>query len=83
MQQSETSVLTLENRQKLSLSGVTSVDAFSEHEIILKVGGKKLKVGGTHLKVLSFSEGTGNFAASGEIVSLRFGDHAGLKSLLK
>ncbi len=72
MQETNKSVLTLEAQSKLTLSGVTAVDYFGENEIVLTVGGKKLKISGSRLKVLSFSEGSGNFAASGEFVTLKF-----------
>ncbi len=74
MQTETNSILTLENRKKLTLTGVTSLDSFSDREIVLKVGSAKLRIGGERLKVLAFSEGTGNFAASGDIRSLRYGE---------
>ncbi len=66
------SVLTLENQSRLTLTGVERVDAFSEREIRLRVGGKKVRIEGSKLKVLSFSEGSGNFAAAGVIDCIRF-----------
>ncbi len=83
MQEVKTSILTLEQQKRLSLSGVSSVDAFTESEIRLTVNGKKVRIGGSKLKVLSFSEGTGNFTASGEVVSIRFGAGNTLGKLLK
>lgn len=83
MQEFKESILTLEQQKRLSFSGVSSVDAFSESEIRLTVNGKKVRIGGSHLKVLSFSEGSGNFTASGEIESIRFGAASSLRKLLK
>ena len=73
MQDETNSVLTLENRSKLTMKGVESVDAFSDKCIRLTVSGIKLSIEGEKLKILSFSEGSGNFAASGEVSSLRYG----------
>lgn len=83
MQEFKESILTLEQQKRLSFSGVSSVDAFSESEIRLTVNGKKVRIGGARLKVLSFSEGSGNFTASGEIVSIRFGAGNAFGKLLK
>ena len=66
------SILTLENQSRLALTGVERVDSFSDREIRLTVGGKKARIEGSKLKVLSFSEGSGNFTASGNVGSIRF-----------
>ncbi len=85
MQEVKHSVLTLEQQEKLTLTGVSSVDSFSDSAISLTVNGKRLLIGGSRLKVLAFSEGSGNFAASGEIVSIKFGGAKGsaLKRLFR
>lgn len=67
------SILTIEQQKKIAMSGVSSVDAFSENSILLTVNGKRVKIEGNKLKVLSFSEGSGNFAASGEVSSVKYG----------
>lgn len=67
------SILTIEQQKKIAMSGVKSVDAFSESQIVLTVNGQKVKIEGEKLKVLSFSEGSGNFAASGEVRLVRYG----------
>lgn len=76
MQEGMNCLLTLENREKLTLTGVESVDAFSDRSIRLTVCGEKLTIEGEKLKILAFSEGSGNFTASGEVSSLRFGKSA-------
>lgn len=65
-------VLTLENQNRLALTGVERVDAFSDREIRLTVSGKKVRIEGSKLKVLSFSEGSGSFSASGQVDGIRF-----------
>ncbi len=78
------SVLTIEQQSKISMTGVSSVDGFSENEITLTVNGKRVVIRGAHLKVLAFSEGSGNFSAGGEVASIRFGGKGGaLKGLLR
>ena len=73
MQNQTNSVLTVEQQKKLSLTGVESVDAFSETEIRLCVAGKKMLIKGAGLKVLSFSKGSGAFSAIGEVSFIRYG----------
>lgn len=72
-EQSNQSVFTLEGRRKLTMTCVESVDSFSDTAIILTVGGKKVTIGGENLKILTFSQGNGNFAANGEVNSVKFG----------
>ena len=77
------SILTIEQRKKISMTCVDSVDAFSETRILLTVAGQKVTLEGTGLKILAFSRGSGNFAASGEVRSLRYGGGKILARLLK
>ena len=72
MTESKQSVVTLENRNKLTMTGVERVDAFSDRSILLTAAGGKVRIEGSGLKVLAFSEGSGNFAASGIVESIRF-----------
>lgn len=71
------SVLTIEQQKKITFTGVESVDAFSDNAITLTVNGKKVQIAGSGLKVLAFSKGSGNFSASGEVGSVRFGGARG------
>ena len=77
MQNETTSVLTTEQQKKITLTGVESVDAFSDTEIRLTVAGKKMRFTGAHFKVLSFSKGSGAFSASGEVSLVRYGGAKG------
>ncbi len=76
------SVLTIEQQKKVTMSGVSSVDSFSESLILLTVNGKRVRIEGTKLKVLSFSEGSGNFVASGEVTLVKYGMQGKLFSRL-
>lgn len=79
------SVLTIEQQKKITMTGVESVDAFSDNAISLTVGGKKVQISGSGLKVLSFSKGSGNFSASGQVNGVKFGagKGKGLQRLFK
>ena len=78
------SILTIEQRKKISMTAVESVDAFSEEKILLTVSGQRVTIEGTNLKILAFSQGSGSFSASGEVRSVKYGSGKGkLGSLLK
>ena len=64
--------LTLENQSKITMTGVERVDSFSERMIALTVNGRKVRIEGSKLRVLAFSEGSGNFSASGLVESIRY-----------
>ena len=73
MQDTKHSVM-LEQRKSLSISGVESVGSFSEVKIVLVlVGGERLSVVGSGLKITGFSKASGSFTAEGEILGLTYG----------
>ena len=69
----EQNTLLLEDRKKLTLSGVEAVNGFSECVINLTVKGESFKASGEKLKIVSFNKSNGNFIAEGEFVELKFG----------
>ncbi len=77
--------LTLENRRKLVMDGVDSVDAFSERELRLTLNGTKVLIGGEGLKITAYNKGTGSFCADGKICSIRYDEKKGplLKRIFK
>ena len=77
MQNDNSSILTVEQQKKISLTGVESVDAFSDAEIKLTVAGKKMRITGSGLKVIAFSKGSGAFSAIGEVSIIRYGGAKG------
>lgn len=78
------SVLTIEQRKKISMTCVETVDAFSEERILLTVGGQRVVIDGAHLKILAFSQGSGSFSAVGEVRAVKYGSaKAKLGSLFK
>lgn len=71
--------LTIERQKSLSATGVESVSAFSETQIVLVLtggnggAGEKLYVTGTALKITGFSKTSGTFTATGNITGARYG----------
>ena len=78
----EGSILTVEQKKKISMTCVTSVDSFSDERITLTVGGQRVTIDGAHLKILAFSQGSGSFSASGEVKSVRYGAQKGKLSAI-
>ena len=73
MQDNKHSVI-IEQRKLISVSGVESVNSFSEVRIVLtRVGGEKMSVVGTDLKITSFSKASGAFTAEGLITGVQYG----------
>ena len=73
MQENNHSV-TIEQRKYLSVSAVESVIAFSEVKIVLAlIGGERMSVLGTGLKISGFSKTNGTFSAEGKITSVSYG----------
>lgn len=66
--------LILENRKKLSLSGVTDVDNFDEKTIVLYTQMGELTIVGKNLHVNEISVETGEMSIEGDIWSLTYGD---------
>lgn len=71
----------IENREKLSLSGVTDVDNFDDGEILLYTSMGDLSVKGKNLKVEAVSVETGDMRVSGQIKALVWGDKDRTKKL--
>ena len=73
MQENKHSV-TIEQRKSLTVSGVESVVAFSEMKIVLAlIGGGRMTVVGTNLKITGFSKANGSFVADGSVSSVSYG----------
>ena len=85
MTQTQSSVLTIEGQEKITFTGVDSVDGFTENAINLTVNGKRVQIAGAKLKVLAFAKGSGNFSAIGQVSSVKFSAVAGkgIKRLFK
>lgn len=64
--------LELEDRKRLSLTGVQSVDGFSEEVINLTVANSKMKVVGEKIKITSYSKNTGVLSADGVFSEIKY-----------
>lgn len=80
---SQNSILTVEMAGKITMTGVASVDSFSDTLLSVTVGGKKVKIEGARLKILSFSQGSGNFVASGEVHAVKYGAKLSVSKLFR
>ncbi|MCD7784306.1 MAG: sporulation protein YabP [Oscillospiraceae bacterium] len=66
--------LILEDRNKLSLSGVTDVESFDDSEVSLYTSKGELVIRGKNLHVDEISLDSGDLEMSGEVKSLTYGD---------
>lgn len=64
----------LENRKRLSISGVTDVDHFDERAILLYTQQGELTVQGKNLHVNAINVESGEMEIEGDIWSLSYGD---------
>ncbi len=64
--------LILEDRKKLTVSGVQDVDCFDEETVILYTNMGKLVIHGRALHVNALNVDTGDFLMEGDIVSLQY-----------
>lgn len=64
----------IEQRKSIAVSGVESVAAFSQVKISLKLlGGERLFVVGTDMKITGFSKANGTFTAEGNVSGFSYG----------
>ena len=67
-------LVSIEQRKSITVTAVESVTSFSEVKISLSlVGGEKMFVVGTKLKITSFSKTNGNFTAEGVVSGVSYG----------
>ncbi len=64
--------LVLEDRKRLSMTGVQTVDGFSEQCLRLTVSGNKVIVNGENIKITSFNKSTGNLTAEGLVNEIKY-----------
>ena len=62
----------MENRNRISLSGVKDVDSFDEETLIVFTDLGEITVKGENIKVSHFSAETGELAAAGSFQSLTY-----------
>lgn len=64
--------LVLEARRHLTLSGVDSVDGFSEQMLKLTVLGSKVQICGENIKITAYNKASGNLTAEGIFTEIKF-----------
>lgn len=75
--------LNIEQCKRLSATGIDSVDAFSDKQIILSYPAGRIVVSGNGMKIAGFSKSGGSFSATGEITAVRYtGRGLGIKGKL-
>ena len=73
MQENKHSLI-LEQRKSLSINGIESVASFSEVKIVLiLLGGERMNVIGSGLKITGFSKINGTFTAEGDVMGISYG----------
>ncbi len=68
----ETEKLELVGRSRLSMSGVESVDGFSEQGLNLTVSGVKVKITGEKIKISSYNKSCGTLTAEGLVSEIKY-----------
>ena len=64
----------IEQRKNITVNAVESVVGFSEVKILLAlIGGERLSVLGSGLKITAFSKTSGSFTAEGTVTSVSYG----------
>ena len=76
--------ITIEQCKRVTATAIDSVDSFSDKQIVLSFSGGRIAVAGSGMKIVAFSKSGGNFAATGDITSVRYlSKGQGLKKLFK
>ncbi len=74
MQEVQNHQVHIEQRKKITVSGVDCVRAFSEVKVVLLLtGGEKLHIAGMGLKITGFVKASGVFTAEGDISGVSYG----------
>ena len=83
MQENKHSFL-LEQKKNLTVKGVESVASFSEAKILLVLlGGERMQVLGSGLKITGFSKTSGTFTAEGEVIGVSYGGKSFVAKIFK
>lgn len=84
MQETQKHSVSIEQRKVITVSGVESVAAFSEVKIVLVLmGGERMHVVGTGLKITGFLKSSGSFTAEGTVSGISYGGKSFASRLFK
>ena len=75
--------INLDNRENLSITGVTDVDEFNEQEILVICQSDELTIKGELLHIEELSIDTGNLIVSGKINSPSYSEKVSGNSIIK
>lgn len=75
--------LSLDNRKKANLTGVTAVESFNEREVKIRIGETLLTVGGESLNVSKFNTENGTLTVDGKINEIKYSDNLKPAGILK
>lgn len=64
--------LEITGRKRLAMSGVETVDGFSEQLLNLTVSGVKVRISGEKIKITAFNKATGTLAADGVFNEIKY-----------
>lgn len=64
--------LILDGRKKLSMTGVQTVDGFSEQSLKLTISGDRVVINGEGIKITAFNKATGNLSAEGVFNEVKY-----------
>lgn len=64
--------LSVEQCKKITATQIASVDSFSDKQLVLTYSGGRIVVIGSDMKITNFSKSSGAFAATGNIISVRY-----------
>lgn len=70
--QLNTDKLEIIGRKRLAMSGVETVDGFSEQMLNLTVLGNKVKISGEKIKITAFNKATGTLIADGIFSEIKY-----------
>ena len=74
----------IEQRKNITVNAVESVVGFSEVKILLAlIGGERMSVLGSGLKITAFSKTSGSFTAEGTVTSVSYGGKSIVSKIFK
>ncbi len=77
-------IVSIENRKRFTATQIDAVEAFSSTQLVLSYAGGRIIIGGSDMKITSFSKSSGTFSASGTFNSVKYAQQgSGLKKLFK
>ena len=64
--------ISVEQCKKVTATAVSSVDSFSDKQIVLSYEQGRIVVTGSGMKIVNFSKTSGSFAATGNVNGVRY-----------